>query len=84
MELRSLIDHVSSIVVNEFGRLWLLYAGVKTYVFPSKEIMRLSKRKMAYELTLFGIDMVISYKTEERLYSDSLVIMMMKNLFQKR
>ena len=43
--------------------------------------MRLSNRRMAYELPLFGIDMAISYKTVERLYSDPLVVMILNNLF---
>lgn len=36
---------------------------------------------MAYELPLFGIAMDISYKTDERLYSDLLVIKTLNNFF---
>ena len=43
--------------------------------------MKLSNRRMTYELPLYGIDRVISYKTVERLYSDPLVIMIMNNVF---
>ena len=80
-ELRSLIDHASSIVVDEFGRASLLNAKEKAFIILTKEIMKLSNRRMVYELPLFGIDLPISYKTVERLYSDPLVIMMLNNLF---
>ena len=81
MELRSMIDHASSIVVDEFGRPSLLDAKEKAFIILVKEIMKLSNRRMAYELPLFGIDMPISYKTVERLYSDPLVIMILNNIF---
>lgn len=45
-----------------------------------KDIMKLSNIKMAYELSLFGIDRSISHKTVERLYSNHLVIMILNNL----
>ena len=80
-ELRSMIDHGSDIVVNEFGRPSLLNAKEKAFIILVKEIMKLSNRRMAYELPLFGIDRIISYKTVERLYSDPLVVMIMNNLF---
>ena len=53
----------------------------KVFIILTKEIMKLSNRRMVYELPLFGIDLPISYKTVERLYSDPLVIMMLNNLF---
>ena len=81
MELRSMIDHASSIVLNEFGRPSLLDAKEKAFILLTKEIMKLSNRRMAYELPLFGIDRIISYKTVERLYSDPLVVMILNNLF---
>ena len=80
-ELRYMIDHASSIVVDEFGRPSLLDAKEKAFIILVKEIMKLSNRRMAYELPLFGIDMPISYKTVERLYSDPLVIMILNNIF---
>ena len=80
-ELRYMIDHASSIVVDEFGRPSLLDAKEKAFILLTKEIMKLSNRRMAYELPLFGIDMPISYKTVERLYSDPLVIMILNNIF---
>ena len=81
MELRSMIDHASSIVVDEFGRPSLLDAKEKAFIILVKEIMKLSNRRMAYELPLFGVDRIISYKTVERLYSDPLVIMILNNIF---
>ncbi len=81
MELRSMIDHASSIAINEFGRPSLLDAKEKAFIILVKEIMKLSNRRMAYELPLFGIERTISYKTVERLYSDPLVIMILNNLF---
>ena len=81
MELRTMIDHVSGIVVDEFGRPSLLDAREKAFMILVKEIMKLSNRRMAYELPLFGITREISYKTVERLYSDPLVIMILNNLF---
>jgi transposase len=80
-ELRSMIDHVSAIEINEFGRPSLLNAKEKAFIILTKEIMKLSNRRMAYELPLFGITREISYKTVERLYSDPLVIMILNNLF---
>jgi transposase len=80
VELRSMMDHASSIAVDEFGRTWLLDAREKAFILLVKEIMKLSNRRMAYELPLFGIDRIISYKTVERLYSDPLVIMILNNL----
>ena len=80
-ELRSMIDHASSIVVDEFGRPSLLDVREKAFILLTKEIMRLSNRRMAYELPLFGTDRIISYKTVERLYSDPPVIMILNNLF---
>ena len=81
VELRSMIDHASSIVVDESGRPSLLNAKEKAFILLTKEKMRLSNRRMAYELPLFGIDRMISYKTVERLYSDPLVVMILNNLF---
>lgn len=80
-ELRSMIDHASGIEVDEFGRPSLLDAREKAFIILTKEIMKLSNRRMAYELSLFGITREISYKTVERLYSDPLVIMILNNLF---
>ena len=80
-DLRSMIDHASNIVVDEFGRPSLLNAREKTFILLVKEIMRLSNRRMAYQLSLFGLDLEISYKTVERLYSDPLVIMVLNNIF---
>ena len=80
-ELRSMIDHVSGIVLNEFGRPSLLDAKEKAFIILVKEIMKLSNRRMAYEMPLFGITEEISYKTVERLYSDPLVIMILNNIF---
>ena len=80
-ELKSMIDHVSFIVADEFGRPSLLDAKEKAFIILVKEIMKLSNRRMAYEMPLFGIDRIISYKTVERLYSDPLVIMILNNLF---
>ena len=80
-ELRYMIDHASSIVVDEFGRPSLLDAKEKAFIILVNEIMKLSNRRMAYELPLFGIDRIISYKTVERLYSDPLVIMILNNIF---
>ncbi len=48
-----------------------------------KEITRMSNRRMAYSLPLFGINKEISYKTVERLYSDPLVNMILNNLFME-
>ena len=81
VELRSMIDHASEIMVDEFGRPSLLNAREKAFIILIKEIMRLSNRRMTYELPLFGIDMAISYKTVERLYSDPLVVMILNNIF---
>ena len=81
LELRSMIDHASSLDINEFGRPSLLNAKEKAFNILVKEIMKLRNRRMAYELPLFGIYRIISYKTVERLYSDSLVVMIMNNLF---
>jgi transposase len=80
-ELRSMIDHASGIEVDEFGRPSLLDAREKAFIILTKEIMKLSNRRMAYDLPLFGITREISYKTVERLYSDPLVIMILNNLF---
>ena len=80
-DLRSMIDHASNIVVDEFGRPSLLNAREKAFILLVKEIMRLSNRRMAYQLSLFGIDLEISYKTVERLYSDPLVVMVLNNIF---
>ena len=68
VELRSMIDRASSIAVDEFGRPSLLNAREKAFILLTKEIMKLSNRRMAYGLPLFGIDRIISYKTVERLY----------------
>jgi hypothetical protein len=81
MELRSMIDHGAEIMADEFGRPSLVNAREKAFNIFTKEIMRLSNRRMTYELPLFRIDMAISYKTIERLYSDPLVIMIPNNLF---
>ena len=81
VELRSMIDHASSIAINEYGRPSLLNAKEKSFIILVKEIMKLSNRRMAYGLPLFGIDRIISYKTVERLYSDPPVIMILNNLF---
>lgn len=81
MELRSMIDHTSYIVINEYGRPSLLNAKEKALIILTKEIMRLSNRRMGNELPLFVIGRIISYKTVERLYSDPLVIMIPNNLF---
>ncbi len=50
MELRSTIDHASSIAINEFSRPSLLDAKEKAFIILVKEIMKLSNRRMAYEL----------------------------------
>ena len=68
VELRSMIDHASSIAISEYGRPSLLNAKEKAFILLTKEIMKLSNRRMAYGLPLFGIDRIISYKTVERLY----------------
>ena len=81
LELRSMIDHASSIAINEYGRPSLLDAKEKAFIILVKEIIKLSNRRMAYEMPLFGIGRIISYKTVERLYSDPLVIMILNNLF---
>ena len=81
VELRSMIDHASSIAINEYGRPSSLNAKEKAFIILVKEIMKLSNRRMAYGLPRFGIDRIISYKTVERLYSDPLVIMILNNLF---
>ena len=81
LELRAMIDESSSFVVEEFGRPSLLEAREKVFVMLVKEIFRLSNRKAAYLLPLLGISKDISYKTVERLYSDPLVLMILKNLF---
>ncbi len=44
-------------------------------------MIRVSNRRMEYELRLFRIDRIISYKTVGKLYSDPLVIMIQNNLF---
>ena len=49
-KLRSMIDHVSGIVVDEFERPSLLDAREKAFIILVKEIMKLSNRRMAYEL----------------------------------
>ena len=54
-ELKSMIDHVSFIVADEFGRPSLLDAKEKAFIILVKEIMKLSNRRMAYELPLLGI-----------------------------
>ena len=59
----------------------MLDAEEKAFIILTKEIMKLSNRRMAYELPLFGITREISYKTIERLYSDPLVIIILNNLF---
>ena len=76
-----MIEHASGIEIDEFGRPSLLDAKEKAFILLTKEIMRLSNRRMAYELPLFGINLAISYKTVERLYSDPLVVIIMNNLF---
>ena len=81
LELRSMIDHASSIAINEFGRPSLLDAKEKAFILMTKEVMKLSNRRMADEMPLFGIERIISYKTVKRLYSDPLVIMIMNNIF---
>ena len=53
--LRSMIEHASGIEIEEFGRPSLLGAKEKAFIILTKEIMRLSNRRMAYELPLFGI-----------------------------
>lgn len=53
----------------------------KVFIIIVKEIFRLSNRKTAYLLPLLGIEKDVSYKTVERLYSDPLVLMILKNLF---
>ena len=59
----------------------MLDARKKAFIILTKEIMKLSNRRMAYELPLFGITRETSYKTVERLYSDPLVIKILNNLF---
>ena len=81
IELRSVVDTISSIEVEEAGRPSLLNAREKVFIIFVKEIFRLSNRKAAYLLPLLGITEEISYKTVERLYSDPLVIMILNNLF---
>ena len=81
LELRAMIDESSSFVVEEFGRPSLLEAKEKVFIILVKEIFRLSNRKTAYLLPLLGVEKDISYKTVERLYSDPLVLMILKNLF---
>ena len=61
-ELRSMIDHASSIVADEFGRQSLLDAKEKALIILIEEIMKLSNRRMAYELPLLGITRDLSYK----------------------
>ena len=78
-EHRSLIDHASSIVADEFGRPSLLDAKEKTFILLVKEIMKLSNRRMVYELPLLGITRENLHKTVARLYSDPLVIMILNN-----
>ena len=80
-EIRGMIDSASNIEVDGFGRHPLLEAREKVFIILVKEIFRLSNRKAAYLLPLLGIDKEISYKTVERLYSDTLVIMILNNLF---
>lgn len=70
MELRSMFEHASEIMVYEFGKPSLLNAKEKAFILLTKEMMKLSNRRMAYELPLFGIDRVISYKTVKRTHSD--------------
>ena len=60
-ELKSMIDHVSFIVADEFGRPSLLDAKEKAFIILVKEIMKLCNRRMAYELHLLGITREISY-----------------------
>ena len=60
-ELRSMIDHASSIVADEFGRPSLLDAKEKAFILLTKEIMKLCNRRMAYELHLLRITREISY-----------------------
>lgn len=48
---RSMIDHASSIVVDEY-RLSLLDAKEKAFILIAKEIMKLSNRMMAYVIAL--------------------------------
>ncbi len=81
LEFRSMIDHASSIVADEFGRPSLLDAKEKAFIILVKEIMKLSNRRMAYELPLLGIRREISHKTVERLYSVPVVIMILNNIF---
>lgn len=59
----------------------MLDAKEKALIILTKEIMKLGNRRMAYELPLFGVDLTISHKTVERLYSDPIVIMILNNLF---
>ncbi|MHB1708229.1 MAG: ISNCY-like element ISTvo2 family transposase [Thermoplasmataceae archaeon] len=82
-DLREMIEHASNIEVDEFGRPSLLDAKEKTFILLAKEIIRMSNRRMAYSLPLFGIGRKISYKTVERLYSDPLVIMILNNMFME-
>ena len=81
LELRSMIDHASPIVTDEFGRPSLLDAKEKALIIMVKEIMKLSNRRMAYVLPLLGITREISYKTVEWLYSAPIVIMILNNIF---
>lgn len=82
-ELREMVSSSSSIMVDDFGRPSLLDAKEKTFILLTKEITRMSNRRMAYSLPLFGIERQISYKTVERLYSDPLVIMILNNMFME-
>lgn len=82
-ELRGMIDHASGMVVDEFVRPSLPDAKEKVFILLTKEITRMSNRRMAYSLPVFGIEKIISYKTIERLYSDPLVIMILNNLFME-
>ena len=55
-DLRSLVDHASSIEVDKSGRPSLLDAREKAFILLAKEITRLSNRRMTYQLPLFGIE----------------------------
>lgn len=81
-DLRSMISRISSrIYADDFGRPSILKAEEKVFIMLAKEIFRLSNRRAAYLMPLFGLDHEVSYKTVERLYSDPLVIMILNNMF---
>ena len=76
-----MFDHTSEIMVDQFGRPSFLNGRGRVFILLKTEIMKLINRRIAYELLLFVIDRMISYKTVKRPYSGPLVIMILNNLF---